>query len=267
MFDSGDLLEGSNSDHVSNAKEYDPLLNKDYIYFDLQKLGENFCYPLTNGKFISNYGMRSGRMHSGVDIKAPKNTDVHCVFDGVVRMSKSYSAYGNIVVVRHYNGLETVYAHNTKNLVKVGDEVASGEVIAKVGRTGRATTEHVHFEVRIAGQYVDPNTLLDVHNNTIQKGDLYIYRKGTRIHASNTRPSHLAPVKKETSSDDETTSKTDSKESNDNKENAVYHTIVSGNTLWSLAKKYKTTVDEICKLNKNLKANSTLKLNQKIRVK
>ncbi|MFI3261590.1 MAG: M23 family metallopeptidase [Rikenellaceae bacterium] len=271
FFGEGDILKGSNSLYVSNATEYNPLQGKDYLCFDLKKLGKSFCYPLPEGKFISNYGMRSGRMHSGVDIKAPKNTKVLAAFDGVVRMSRNYSAYGNLVVVRHYNGLETVYAHNNKNLVKVGDEVSKGEVIAKVGRTGRATTEHIHFEVRIAGQYVDPNTLIDVHNNTIQKGDLYIYKKGTRIYASNAIPEHIAysqKIKSEGEFSEKETKKESKKETKDNKKDkVVYHTIVKGNTLYSLAKKYGTTVQDICKLNKNLKPTSTLSLNQKIRVK
>ncbi|MFI3267091.1 MAG: M23 family metallopeptidase [Rikenellaceae bacterium] len=269
-FEDGDLLDGSNSVHVSSAKDYDPLQGKDYIHFDLESLGKGFTYPLPEGKFISNYGIRSGRMHSGVDIKAPKNTDVLSAFDGVVRMAKYYSAYGNIVVVRHYNGLETVYAHNTKNLVKVGDEVASGDVIAKVGRTGRATTEHIHFEVRVAGQYVNPNALIDVHNNTIQKGDLYIYKKGTKIYASNTRPSHIASLAENVGENvtETTGSKTAVKAEEEEKiAAAVYHTIVKGNTLGAIAKKYGTTVSKICQLNNGLTPKTTLKLKQKIRVR
>lgn len=100
-------------------------------------------------------------MHTGVDIKAVPNDTIRAAFSGVVRMSKPYSGYGNIIVIRHYNGMETAYAHNSRNLVTVNDVVKAGDPIALAGRTGRATTEHLHFEFRVANQALNPSLLLE----------------------------------------------------------------------------------------------------------
>lgn len=127
-----------------------------------------FAFPLPGGKVISPYAGRR-KNHSGVDIKTRANDTIVAAFDGIVRMSKPYAAYGNVVVVRHYNGLETVYSHNSKNLVKPGDRVKAGMPLALTGRTGRATTEHLHFEIRIDGQHFDPATIIDFENRTLRK--------------------------------------------------------------------------------------------------
>lgn len=103
-----------------------------------------YSFPLPGGKVISPYGRGRGR-HSGIDIKTYAKDTIRSAFNGVVRMSKSYSAYGNVVVVRHDFGLETIYSHNFKNLVHCGDTVKAGQPIALTGRTGRASTEHLHF--------------------------------------------------------------------------------------------------------------------------
>ena len=125
-----------------------------HIYLHLDSLKEHeYAFPLPGGKVISAYGTRGG--HSGADIKT------RAAFDGVVRMSKPYYAYGNLVVIRHANGLETIYSHNCKNLVRSGDVVKAGQPIGLTGRTGRATTEHVHFETRINGQHFNPNLIFD----------------------------------------------------------------------------------------------------------
>ena len=127
----------------------------------LDSLQDNeFCFPLPGGKLISSYGGRRG--HSGVDIKTKANDTIRCIFDGVVRMAKPYAAYGNVVVVRHTNGLESVYSHNSRNLVKSGDVVKAGTPLALTGRTGRATTEHLHLEFRIDGQHFNPSLVLEL---------------------------------------------------------------------------------------------------------
>lgn len=126
-----------------------------------------YCFPLPAGKVISPYGRGGGR-HSGVDIKTCANDTIRSTFDGVVRMSKPYSAYGNVVVVRHPTGLETVYSHNSKNLVQSGDTVRAGQAIALTGRTGRATTEHLHFETRINGQHFNPNIIFHLKEGTLR---------------------------------------------------------------------------------------------------
>lgn len=142
------------------------------LTLNLEQLEDyDFAFPLPGGKVISPYGGRR-KYHSGVDIKTRANDTIVSAFDGIVRMSKPYSAYGNVVVVRHYNGLETVYSHNSKNLVKPGDRVKAGTPIALTGRTGRATTEHVHFETRIDGEHFDPSLIIDFKNRRLKRNQL-----------------------------------------------------------------------------------------------
>lgn len=136
---------------------------------------DDYAFPLPGGKVISPYGGKR-RYHSGTDIKTRPNDTIVAAFDGIVRMAKPYSAYGNVIVIRHYNGLETVYSHNSKNLVKPGDEVKAGTPIALTGRTGRATTEHLHFEVRFNGVHFNPNYIFRFRTQTLQRNYLICKR-------------------------------------------------------------------------------------------
>ncbi len=149
----------------------------------LPELVDEFHYP-ADGHLTSDYGLRNGRMHTGVDIKANRGDDIYAAFDGVVRFAKYYGGYGNTVVIRHYNGLETVYSHATKLLVKVNQEVKAGDVIAKAGRTGRATGDHLHFEVRVVGQTIDPKLILDTDKRCMVNKNLYLTMRSGKIVAS-----------------------------------------------------------------------------------
>ncbi|MDY3068287.1 MAG: M23 family metallopeptidase [Parabacteroides sp.] len=144
---------------------------------------EDYAFPLPGAKTISPYGGRR-RHHSGYDIKTKANDTIVAAFDGIVRMSKPYSAYGNVIVIRHYNGLETVYSHNSKNMVKPGDKVKAGEPIALTGRTGRATTEHLHFEVRFNGIHFNPNYVFNFRTHKLRHNYLICKRKGNSISVS-----------------------------------------------------------------------------------
>ena len=95
-----------------------------------------------------------------------------------MRFSKRYSGYGNVVVLRHASGLETLYSHNSKNLVKVGDWVKAGQVIALTGRTGRATTEHLHFEIRVNGRAYNPALIFDHPERALKKVKLVVNKSG-----------------------------------------------------------------------------------------
>lgn len=142
-----------------------------------------WAYPLPGAKVISPYGKRGGRRHTGVDLKTTNRDNILAAFDGEVVYSGVYSGYGNLVRIRHDNGLETYYSHNSKNLVKVGDQVKAGDVIALTGQTGRATTPHLHFETRVGGQPVNPNTYFDHQTHTIRleafnkKRDGYVIKR------------------------------------------------------------------------------------------
>ena len=139
-----------------------------------------YSFPLPGGKVISHYGRGQGR-HSGIDIKTHAKDTIRSAFNGVVRMSKSYSAYGNVIVVRHGFGLETVYSHNSKNLVHCGDTVKAGQPIALTGRTGRASTEHLHFETRVNGQHFDHNTIFNMKAQTLNRQRIGCSKKGNSI--------------------------------------------------------------------------------------
>ena len=120
------------------------------------------CYPLPGAKVISPYkNNRGSHRNTGVDLKTKANDPIYAVGDGVVTMSKNYSGYGKCIIIKHADGTETLYAHNSKNYVKEGEKVKSGQKIALTGRTGRATTEHLHFEVRKNGKPVNPMPLLE----------------------------------------------------------------------------------------------------------
>ena len=155
-----DLFEGRSSITINFAK-YD---------------SKDWCYPLRDSHVISPYGGK--RHHSGVDIKTGPNDEIYAAFAGKVRFSKRYSGYGNVIVIRHASGLETVYSHNSKNLVSSGDWVKAGQAIALTGRTGRATTEHCHFEIRINGRAYNPALIFDHENHMLKKVKLVVNRSG-----------------------------------------------------------------------------------------
>lgn len=130
---------------------------------------KQWCFPLPGAKVISPYGKRGKRRHSGVDIKTKDRDSIYAAFDGEVVFSKPYYGYGNLIRIRHANGLETCYSHNSENLVKEGQHVKAGQVIALVGQTGRATTPHLHFEIRVNGKARNPANYFDFKK--------YVYRK------------------------------------------------------------------------------------------
>ena len=155
--------------------------NEKLLELHLEQIPDTaYCFPLPGGKVISPYGRGGGR-HSGIDIKTCAKDTIRSAFDGIVRMSKPYSAYGNVIVVRHSSGLETIYSHNFKNLVQSGDVVKAGQPIALTGRTGRATTEHLHFETRINAQHIKPALIFDMKKGTLRTDYLQCTKKGKGI--------------------------------------------------------------------------------------
>ena len=138
---------------------------------------EHWAYPLPGSKVISPYGGK--RNHSGVDIKTVPNDDILAAFDGVVTRSGPYFGYGNCIVIKHAYGLETLYSHQSKNLVKVGDKVKAGQVIGLTGRTGRATTEHLHFETHFKGRRFNPALIFDHVNRSLQQATITLGKNGS----------------------------------------------------------------------------------------
>lgn len=164
---------------LNSEKMFDK--NATYVLTLVNKNDNDFVFPF-KGKIISPFGYRGRRIHTGTDIKLKLNEEVYAAFDGVVRMAKRYSGYGNIVVIRHANGLETCYSHLNKIKVKVNQEVKSGDLVGLGGRTGRATTTHLHFETRFLGQPFNPEIILDFENYSL-KSDSLIIDKNTFIKA------------------------------------------------------------------------------------
>ena len=155
----------------------DPFKAKNTFKLDLRNIEEqHWAYPLPGAKVISPYGGK--RRHSGVDLKTRPNDEIVSAFNGIVTQSGPYYGYGNCIRIRHAYGFETLYSHQSKNLVKVGDKVKAGQVIGLTGRTGRATTEHLHFEVFFKGRRINPAVVFDHLNRQLQQTSLTLSKNG-----------------------------------------------------------------------------------------
>lgn len=164
-------------DENPNFTTEDVFEKKQTYKWNLEEMKKgSWAYPLPGAKVISPYGGK--RRHSGVDLKTKPNDEIVAAFDGVVTRSNSHYGYGLCIVVKHANGLETLYSHQSKNLVKVGDKVKAGQVIGLTGRTGRATTEHLHFETVFKGRRFNPNLIFDHNSRQLQKSTLTLTKNG-----------------------------------------------------------------------------------------
>lgn len=200
----------------------------------------SFVLPIAQfTRVTSKYGPRRRRLHKGIDIKVQTGDTIYAAFDGRVRI-KSYerSGYGNYLVVRHPNGLETVYGHLSRFIAQVNDYVKAGQPIALGGNTGRSTGSHLHFETRFLGQPINPAEIIDFEN-AVPHRDTYVFHN-VKVRGRKTNMY--------TSSSDR----------------LVYHRVKSGETLGKIARMYGTTVGELCRLN-GLKTTSVLRIGQAIR--
>ncbi len=180
------------------------------------------------GDIISKFGWRRYRYHYGIDTKNQYGEPIFCVFDGVVRIAKRNRTYGNLVIVRHKNGLETFYAHCSKLLVTQNQEVKAGDIIALIGSTGRSTGPHLHFEIRYQGNPINPEIVIDFENKKLRYDTLPMTRETFNYRTPYGQVSSNQGV-------------------SDGK--AVYHKIRSGETLSGIARKYRTSVASIKRLN------------------
>lgn len=157
-----------------------PFAKSSTFQLDLQGIErEHWSYPLAGAHVISPFGGRGKRPHTGVDIKTRPNDKVLAAFDGVVTQSGPYFGYGNYIVIRHAYGFSTCYSHQSRNYVRKGQKVKAGQVIGLTGQTGRATTPHLHFEVRFKGRAINPNILFDHVNHKLRAKVLTIGKNGT----------------------------------------------------------------------------------------
>ncbi|NNE56252.1 MAG: peptidoglycan DD-metalloendopeptidase family protein [Flavobacteriales bacterium] len=206
---------------------------KEPVMLELRHEDCDYTHPF-RGRITSNFGWRDGRHHNGIDIKLYKGDPVKVAFEGVVRIARYSRSYGNVVVVRHNNGLETLYAHLSARKVKTGDHVESGAVIGLGGNTGRSTGSHLHFEARYLGEAINPATLIDWENGQLIHDKYMLSEKDFDY-------LHKVRAKK-------------------------YHTIRRGETLSAIGRKYGTSVRTLCRLN-GFSQNTTIYAGKRIRVR
>jgi len=213
----------------------------------LDSIHNSAVIPVKNGVVTSHFGIRYGRHHNGTDLDLETGDTVFAAFDGVIRYGKYHqNGFGNLIIARHFNGLETYYAHLSKLLVDPNTAVKAGQPIGLGGSTGRSTGSHLHFEIRFYDQPIDPEIVFDFKKGEITDPNLFVHSgvfKHSRKSTSNT-----------------------SGNSGTKSGNRKYHKVRSGDTLGAIALKNKTSVSRLCSLN-HIKPTSTLHIGQSIRLR
>ena len=198
-----------------------------------------FCMPTTNTKITSKFGPRRRRMHNGIDVKVYIGDTIRAAFSGKVRMVKyERRGYGQYIVIRHDNGLETIYGHLSKQLVNEDQYVEAGEVIGLGGNTGRSTGSHLHFETRFLGQAINPALLFDFEKQDIVT-ESYLFKKGNNRYR---RTGSTAVA------------------SGDNQ----YYKVRKGDSLSRISQRTGVSIDRLCKLN-GISRRTTLRIGQVLR--
>jgi|GEM_PF-88410 len=207
---------------------------KDTIVLKLYE-ENNWSPPVKATEINSMYGLRRWRWHHGVDLDLNRGDSIYAAFDGIVRMAKyNWGGYGYYVMLRHKNGLETLYGHLTKYLVKVGQEVKAGELIGLGGSTGRSTGPHLHFETRYKGHAFDPNFMYDFTKDSLRSSSFELTAK------------HYKGLVERSKN--------------------VYHKLRSGDTLSHLALRYGTSINRICRIN-GISRNTILRVGKTLRIR
>ncbi len=232
---SGQLYKDWNNRYAHRASELPDSFNINL---------RHFCMPTTSRIITSNFGSRWGRMHKGLDIKVYIGDTIRAAFDGKVRIVRyEANGYGNYVVIRHHNGLETIYGHMSKHLVGENETVHAGDPIGLGGNTGRSTGSHLHFETRLCGVALNPALMFDFKNQDVT-GDYYFFRKDTY-----NKESLAANRVRGKESTDMVSADNENIGNNVEGGNVRYHKVSRGETLASIARKRGTTIEHICKLN------------------
>ncbi len=250
ILDNEDLSDHWTSESIHAYK--DVALNEIKESIDLQLVDNKhkYCLPI-KGALSSYYGMRHNRPHRGIDIPLTTGDTIRAAFDGIVRISEvpeNTGGYGNLVVIRHLNGLETYYGHLSKLLVIENESVRAGDVIGLGGSTGHSTGPHLHFETRYKGKAFDPERVVNFETGELREENFTLKRAYLDINSHFQQRAAVAST------------------SSSKPSGATYYTVKAGDTLTKIAKKYHTSVNQLCKLNK-LKPTSILSLGKKLRVR
>lgn len=222
---------------------------KDTVHLTLvdSARGRLAVMPLRTTPTTSGFGPRWGRWHYGDDIDCETGDTIRAAFDGVIRVSNwDGSGYGMHLVLRHYNGLETLYGHMSKVLVKVGQFVTAGQPIGLGGSTGRSTGSHLHYETRYEGNPFDPGTIYDFGRNRLSRESLdvtaglfnYFHRA-----ARTARPGQLRGGR-----------------------NVAYHKVRQGDILGKISRRYHVSIAQLCRLN-GITPTTTLRLGRNLRLR
>lgn len=231
-----DLLENSPFDYAETDSAAIAEENSDMLFVDMRKAH----IPLESGRITSPYGFRHYRIHKGLDIGLKRGDTIRAAFPGkVARVRYERRGYGRYIVLEHSESgiTRTVYAHLSKQLVKVGDSVAAGEAIGLGGNTGRSTGPHLHFEMRIGDMPLDPRLFFDFANHTFVEPEIRLPMETARA--------EYAALQKEAGKH-------------------RYHRIRPGDTLGKIARKYHTSISKLCALN-GLRRNSVLRVGRILR--
>ena len=210
----------------------------------VQGIGDTFDFstmllPITHEALVgSPYGIRSHRLHRGVDVNVIKDEPVVAAYPGEVTMSRyNKGGYGNYVLIKHPNGIETLYAHLSKRLLKVGDQVYPGDIVGLAGNSGRSSAAHLHFEIRYGEVNIDPTTVIDFPHWSLKEGiDQFSMKKATAAHR-----------------------KIQAKLKNYN-----YYIVKQGDSQGDVANWFNISIESLCRIN-NLKPGAPLKAGQKLR--
>lgn len=230
----------------------------------------NFCMPTERTKITSRYGYRPRfrRYHKGIDVKVYIGDTIRAAFDGKVRIvAFERRGYGNYVVIRHPNGLETVYGHLSRHLVKANEVVKAGEPIGLGGNTGRSTGSHLHFETRLLGEPINPEYLFNFEAQDVTC-DYYMFRANGSGYAMGPHSGSkvtLAQMEAEAQKAAKAKESRNFQVEKRTRAAAQIHRVRKGESLYVIAKKHGITVNKLCKLNR-ISTTTTLRPGQILRL-
>lgn len=202
---------------------------------------DDFVMPF-EGRITSRYGYRRGRYHNGIDIDLQTGDSVVAAFDGKVRYAQyNKEGFGNLVVIRHYNGLETFYAHLSQLDVVPNQRVKAGDLIGRGGNTGHSYGSHLHFETRFYDAALNPEEVINFKKKCVRNENLFLY---SDLFVPGAAPSHALYASNE----------------------EAYYRVQRGDTLGRIARKHNTSVRRLCQLN-NIRSTRTLAIGRSLRVR